>query len=184
MATIDNYKYDRRKVTTNLSYEANSAQLIRTDAVIVAKRAALLAHNHRLKITRARRVVVGRNTATDSSAGNRLLGEHHLRFHRRGRVVDHDVVADKRIVRQLVVDADVAIDDTLREPLASRHRLCARIGTLYEKVGGLLLLLNRRVLHFNAGGSTANIHRDDVRRSGRVNGTCHLVLSRWSAGRS
>lgn len=184
MATVDNYKYDRQKVTTNLSYEANSAQLVRPDAVVVAERAALLAHNHRLKIARTRRVVVGRNTASDSSAGDRLLGEHHLRLHGRGRMVDHDVVADKRIVRQLVVDADVAVDDALRETLAPRHRLRARIRTLYEQVGGLLLLLKGRVLHFDAGGSAANVHRDDVRRSGRVHGTRHLVLGGRGAGGS
>lgn len=88
----------------------------------MAEDAALLAHHHRLQ-----------------AAGAALLRRRRrllLRLHLRPRMVDHHaVLADDRVVVQLVLDADVAVDDARRRhALTSRHRLRPGIGALHHEV--------------------------------------------------
>lgn len=158
---IKAFRIDR---TDRLPYDAGAAQFVRSYAVVVAERAALLAHDHRLEAAGAR----GRRRR------RRLLGLRRLLLGRRrrllrgrlgavrgrlhggaGMVTDHHVLvaaaaADQRgVLVHRRLDGDVAVDHARRHPLAAGDGLRARVRALDDEI------VRRLALHLDKGGILA-----------------------------
>lgn len=85
----------------SLSNKTSTAQLIRSDAIVVTKGATLLAHHHRFEAARTRWI-----------AG--FLLQNQLGLHGRTRMVDHDVLTttDNRVIVHRTLHAYVSVHHT------------------------------------------------------------------------